>query len=259
MKRAFFTAIPCNERVSANRPFVSAKRRRTPSRTLRAFADGLSTFPAPATLAFVLLLCLSGPVIAQSGRRFSKPPSAASSPETNTNKTDTGVDAKTSDKLLSGNRLNAPVKLLIARQLSSRHLPTEDVISAGFVKRLNEFTDVSATSVGDLKRDEAVKRAKNETDSFVVWLQFGIDSFQNGTVIVNSQSLNVEYSVLAPRTGKQHAKGKVYYQPVGSGRMRKSGWPNGTPIKITPEAAGIDAAEQLYYSVALIVGVKPNP
>jgi hypothetical protein len=275
VKRAFVTIIlgvwerrhlVCRERgnlVSANIKGVRAKPYFTPSRFLPALADRMSALPGalPGALAFVLLLCLSGPLAAQSGRRASKPPAAANSPETNTNKTDAGagVDGKASNKPLSGNRLNAPVKLLIARQVSSKHLLTEDVISASFVKRLNEFTDVTAISVGDLKRDEAVKRAKNETDSFVVWLQFGIDSFQRGTVILNSQSLNVEYSVLAARSGKQQAKGKVYYQPVGSGRMRKSDWPNGTPIKITPEAAGIDAAEQLFYSVALIVGVKPVP
>jgi hypothetical protein len=33
--------------------------------------------------------------------------------------------------------------------------------------------------------------------------------------------------------------------------MRKSNWPNGTPIRITPEAAGIEAADGLYFWLKL--------
>ena len=206
----------------------------------------------------LLLLSFSGSISAQSGRRASKPQPTPSSAAGSTIEEKTKVETDTSTKPFGSLQLNSPVKLLIARQLTSKHLPSEDAISASFVKRLNECTSLTATPVGDLKRDGAVRRAQAETDSFVVFLQFDIDSFQGGTVILNSQSLEVKYSVFAPRTGKQRAKGKVYYQPIGSGRMRKSDWPNGTPIKITSEAAGIEAAEQLYYSLVMIVGAKQN-
>ena len=82
-------------------------------------------------------------------------------------------------------------------------------------------------------------------------MKFAIDSFQSGTIILNSQDLVIEYFVLAPRTGKKQTKGKVYFQGIGGGRMRKSGWPNGTPIRITPEAAGIEAADGLYFWLKL--------
>jgi hypothetical protein len=90
----------------------------------------------------------------------------------------------------------------------------------------------------------------------VVLVHFGIDSFQEGTILLNSQDLIVEYSVFAPTTGKQQSKGKVYFQQVGGGRLRKSEWPTGTPIKITTEATGIEAAEQLYAWLLLKIGVK---
>jgi hypothetical protein len=64
------------------------------------------------------------------------------------------------------------------------------------------------------------------------------------------------YSVFRPHTGKEQTKGKVYYQGVGGGRLRKSEWPTGTPIRITTEAAGIEAAEQLHAWLAVFVGVK---
>lgn len=211
-----------------------------------------------AFTTLALLLSFSGPISAQSGRRASKPATTPGSRESSAVKEEAKVDANTSTRPFGDIQLSTPVKLLIARQLTSKHLPTEDAISASFVKRLNELTSLSATSLGELKRDGAVRRAQAETDSFVVFLQFDIDSFQGGTIILNSQSLEVKYSVFAAQTGKQQARGKVYYQPIGSGRMRKSDWPNGTPIKITSEAAGIEVAEQLYYSLALIVGVKQN-
>ncbi len=136
--------------------------------------------------------------------------------------------------------------MIIGRQPTRKRLQSEDVILASFVKRLNQYPNVSATSVGDLKHSEAVTRAKAEAESFVVLLSFEIDSFQGGTIILNSPDLQIEYLVLAPRTGKKQTKGKVYFQAIGGGRMRKSDWPGGTPIKITPEAAGSEAADHVH-------------
>jgi hypothetical protein len=83
-------------------------------------------------------------------------------------------------------------------------------------------------------------------------MKFDIDSFQDGAIIVNSQDLEIEYYVLAPRTGKKQTKGKVFFQGIGGGRLRKSNWPNGTPIRITPDAAGIEAADGLYFWLKLV-------
>jgi hypothetical protein len=138
------------------------------------------------------------------------------------------------------------LRLLIARQLTSKHLQSEDVITASFIKRLNEYANVAGTSIGDLKHAQAVKRAKAEMSSFVVLLSFDIDNVQHGTIILNSPDLQIGYLVLAPRTGKKQAMGKIYFQAIGGARMRRSDWPNGTPIKITPEAAGIEAADHIY-------------
>ncbi|HKP46494.1 MAG TPA: hypothetical protein VJT50_07830, partial [Pyrinomonadaceae bacterium] len=137
-------------------------------------------------------------------------------------------------------------QLFVARQGTQKHLPTEDVAFASFLQRLNEYADISATSIGDLKHSQAIKRAKHETQIPVVVLSFDIDRYAGGTIILNSQDLEIEYFLFAPQTGKKQTQGKVYFQGVGSGRLRKSDWPNGTPVKMTPEAAGIDAAEALH-------------
>ena len=155
------------------------------------------------------------------------------------------------EKPLAPGQLPGKVKLLVARQPTSRHLRSEDQIFASFIKQLNRYENIQATSIGDFKEGRAVERAKAETEAFVILVKFDIDSFQSGTIIMDSQDLEIEYSVLAPRTGKKQTKGKVYFQTIGGGRLRKSDWPNGTPIRITAEATGIEAADGLYFWLKL--------
>lgn len=191
-----------------------------------------------------LLLILGHSVNAQSGRRATQPqPKVAA----------TGIAAtsagETSPNLANnpGNhKLERKVNLLVARQVTSKHLPTEATIYASFIKRLNEFSSVSSTSFGDVKRQQAILRARRETESFVVLLHFEIDNFQEGRLVLNSPDLEVKYYVFAPGTGQLKTKGKVYYQAIGGAKMRKDNWPNGPPIKITVEAAGIETAERVH-------------
>ncbi len=154
-------------------------------------------------------------------------------------------------------KLEREVKLLVARQLTSKPLPSETTIYASFIKRLNEFPNVSGISIGDAKRQRAILRAREEAESFVVLLQFEIDNFQEGRLVLNSPDLEVKYFLFAPGTGQLKTKGKVYYQAIGGAKMRKDNWPNGPPIKITVEAAGIEAAERIHDW--LLVAAMPQP
>lgn len=182
-----------------------------------------------------LLLLLSTPAIAQSGRRAPKP---AQTP-VSLPKTDSEASKNTAREL------KQRVSLLVGREPSSKHLLSEDAIFADFLKHLGDFKNVSYTSMGDIKRDRAVKRAKIETDSPVVVLQFDVDEFQNGTLILNSPDLEVHVYVFEPKTGQKKFEGKVYYKAVGGPMLKKDNWPTGTPVKITTEAVGIEAAEQV--------------
>lgn len=181
-----------------------------------------------------------GEASAQSGRRTTAPPVVSPSPllEPGASKVEAVTPKPTSE---------IRVKLLFARQLTSKHLLNEDVIAASFFKRLTDFINVDCTSIGDLKHAQALARAKSEREAFVVLLRFDINSYQSGTILLNSPDLEIEYLAFAPRTGKKHVKGKIYFQTIGGGRMQRSEWPNGTPIKITPEGAGIEAAETLHH------------
>jgi hypothetical protein len=197
--------------------------------------------------AFILPLLVVSDIAAQSGRRAAQTlPSNPASP----------ASSEPSTKKYTGPELAKKITLLVAMQPTSMKFAAEAEISASFVKRLQELNGLEVTSLGQLKHDEAIKRARAESEAFVVLMHFDVDSFQSGTIILNSHDLEVKYSVFAPQTGKQQSHGKVYFQTVGGGRLRKSEWPTGTPIKITTEAAGIEAADQLYSWLSLLVGLK---
>jgi hypothetical protein len=182
-----------------------------------------------------LLLLFATHTVAQSGRRAPKP--------TQTPVSTPKIDSEASQN--SARDLKQRVSLLVGSEPSSKHLLSEDAIFANFLKYLGEFKNVNTTSLGDIKRDRAVKRAKSETDSAVVLLKFDVDEFQSGTVILNSPDLEVHVFVFEPKTGQKKFEGKVYYKAVGGPMLKKDNWPTGTPIRITTEAVGIEAAEQV--------------
>ena len=183
-----------------------------------------------------LLLLLATQTIAQSGRRTPKPnPTPVPTPQT---------DAERTSKS-SARELKQRVSLLVGIEPSSKHLLSEDAIFASVLQHLGESKNIKATSLGEIKRDRAVKRAKTETEAIVVLLQFDVDDFQHGTLILNSPDLDIRVLVFEPRTGQKKFEGKVYYKALGGPMLKKDNWPNGTPIRITKDAVGIEAAEQV--------------
>ena len=195
-----------------------------------------------------LLLLLATQTIAQSGRRAPQPHPgpAPTPPQTDEITPQNGPRA-----------LKRRASLLVAREPSSKHLLSEDAIFKDFLSRLGEFKNVTATSIGDTKRDKAVKRAKTETDSIVVLMQFDVDEFQSGTIILNSPDLDVKLLVFEPKTGQKKFEGKVYYKAVGGPMLKRDNWPNGTPIRMTKEAVAIEAAEQVR-DWLLVQDIKKN-
>jgi hypothetical protein len=182
-----------------------------------------------------LLLLLATQTVAQSGRRPKPTQPPVTTPETENKQ----------PEIANARELSRKTSVVVAKQVSSKHLLSEDAIFADFIKRLTEFKNVTAISAGDLKHDAAVKRAKKETDAIVVLLEFDVDDFQHGTLILNSPDLDVKVLVFAPRSGQKKFEGKVYYKAVGGPMLKKDNWPTGTPIRITTEAVGIEAAEQV--------------
>jgi hypothetical protein len=206
------------------------------------------------SVLILLPLILGCSVHAQSGRRAPKP-----QPPAVTGNLPTSAGSESDPKLGNepgAHKLDHKVKLLVARQLTSKHLASEDTIYASFVKRLNEFKNVSGVSIGEVKRQQAILRAREEVDSYVVLVQFEIDNFQQGRIVLNSPDLEVKYFVFAPSSGELKTKGKVYYQAIGGAKARKDNWPNGPPIRITVEAAGFEAAEHVHDWLIVAAGVE---
>jgi hypothetical protein len=184
-----------------------------------------------------LLLLFSAQTFAQSGRRAPKPATSPSISPTET--TDVAPKPR-------GRSLTQRVSVLVGWEPSSKRLLSEDAIASNVVKRLGEFANVNARYIGELNRDKAIKRAKSEEYAIVILLQYDIDEFQNGTIILNSPDMDVFVRAFGPASGKEIFKGKVYYKAVGGPMMKKDNWPSGTPIRITTEAVGIEAAEQVH-------------
>ena len=190
----------------------------------------------PAFVVSTLLLLFGANALAQSGRRAPKPPQ----PPVTTPQPETEARPKS-----DGRELKHKTSLIVAREFSSDRLLSEEAIFSSMVQHLEEFTNVTVTDVGDLKRDQAVKRAKKETEAAVVLVQFDVDEFQAATIIVNPQDLDVKVVVFAPQTGQKKFEGKVYYKAVGGPMLKRDNWPSGTPIRITTDAVGVEAAEQV--------------
>lgn len=207
---------------------------------------------ATSGVALVLCSAFCGRISAQSGRRTPRtvPATTSIQPTVST------PEDEAASRIKKFSELSYPVQLLIARQVTSKHLPTEDIIFNSFIQRLNELPKIEGTLIGNLKRDQAAKRALTETDAYVVLLQFEIDNFQGGKVILNSPDLEVKYFVFAPRNIQPQLKGKIYYQSMGGPQGRKANSPSDPPIRITAEASGHEAAERLYFWLSELVGTK---
>ncbi len=184
-----------------------------------------------------LLLLLSTQGLAQSGRKTVKPL---------TSPTPIPQNDDVAKPSLNARDLKNKVTLLVGRQNTSKHLLSEDAIFEHLVKRLNELKNVTATSIGEVKHSAAVKRAKSESNALVVLLEFDIDEFQNGTIFLDSPDLDIKVRVFAPITGGEKFKGDVYYKAPNGPNLKKDNGPTGgTPVRITTEAVGIEAAEQV--------------
>lgn len=143
-----------------------------------------------------------------------------------------------------------------------RHLPNVTVFVAGHIEKTSDRAEtifnsfaarlgqsMQTNSLGLIKHDAAEKRARAETENYVVWLEIDRDSYQQGRVIFNSLDYIVRYSILAPQTAEVKAKGKVYYQAQGGARTRQD---ENSIVKLTPEDAGQAAADMVLNWLAFI-------
>jgi hypothetical protein len=126
-----------------------------------------------------------------------------------------------------------------------------DTVIDNCVRRLGDASEVMVTSAGrGMNRAEAIKRAKEETVRYVVWLQIGSELADAGKQqSKNSQDeLYVSYNIIEPGTGKFKQSGRSHHQIYQTGR----GGPSTTSSRNSPafseyalKQAALETAERV--------------
>jgi len=95
-----------------------------------------------------------------------------------------------------------------------------DTVLDNCVRRLGEANDVIPKSLGrSVARTDAINRAKNEKETYVVWLQLGSDLEDAGKQSKNGpDELYVRYTIFEPVTGKIKQAGRTHKQIYRVGR-----------------------------------------
>src|SRR5205809_2497553 len=107
-----------------------------------------------------------------------------------------------------------------------------DTVIDNCVRRLGDAPDVMVTSAGrGMNRAEAIKRAKEETDRYVVLLQIGSELADAGKQPSKNSvdELYVSYVIFEPGTAKSKQSGRSHHQIYQTGRGGVS-----TPDKNSP-------------------------
>jgi hypothetical protein len=147
----------------------------------------------------IITLCVLS-VQAQSGRRRTTPPPAAPVPTPTPEPTPTPKKSDNEDELLF---------LLGADRYSSNvNIPFSyyDAVWRGCGDRLRAGSSAGVDVAGkDLSRADAIKRAKSETKSYVVYMTLNADTMGR-----RADELLLEYIVFAPVTAKIVTSGRSY-------------------------------------------------
>lgn len=96
-----------------------------------------------------------------------------------------------------------------------------DTVIDNCVRHLGDAPDVIVTSAGrEMNRSDAIKRAKEETVRYVVWLQIGSELADSGKQPSKNSvdELYVSYTILEPETAKLKQTGRSHHQIYQTGR-----------------------------------------
>lgn len=174
---------------------------------------------------------------AQSGRRVS---AAATTPQP------APVIVPAAAEPAKPKRALPKVTLVVGGRTDPKSDRAEAIFNA-FVIELG--ASMRADSLGLVKHDDVLKRARAEKENYVVWLDIGRDNYEQGRVVFDSLDYTVKYEVLAPGTAEVKAKGRVYYQGMGGARTRTG---EGSVVRNTPRDAGEAAADMVLDWLAFI-------
>jgi hypothetical protein len=192
---------------------------------------------------FMLIALLAGPVAAQSGRRGPKSSVPAPTPAPQDEPEEKKPDAET--------RADLSFVVGIDRGSMFSDLPNYfyDSVLRACGERLDDSPSVKVTIANhEMTRADAMKQAKAETESHIVWLQLRFDTAtgQSGNDL---REIYIEYWVYAPTTAKVVTNGKTYQKAFRTGGIITMPVPGGgTNATLTEQMlkqAARDAAERI--------------
>lgn len=194
---------------------------------------------AAAILVAALLVLGSLVAQGQSGRRQSKPPSvSAPAAEEKQPEKKAATKARPEFSLIVG-AYRGDVFAGIPIYFS-------DTVLQACSRRLDDAQGVHVEVVSkEMTRSDAIKRARDEKQAYVVWLQLRADSFAGNSSL---DSLYVEYTVFEPTTAKIKTQGNCYqgtYRTGGVISPRTSGRTNTVLTEARLKDAAQAAAERI--------------
>jgi hypothetical protein len=183
--------------------------RKNPQRLLPIFDAGAisrSGFLTASVLTLISVFALGAlSVAAQSGRRSTQPPvtpTPTPTPEPAPAATTSTDKDKTAQTIIVGMEL--PDNAYIPRYLS------DDVLQ-GCAQRLDQAHSVKVDVERNMSRGDAIKRAKAQEESPVVFLRLRADSIGGRTSSSDDLSqVFIEYVIFSPLTAKVVSTGNVY-------------------------------------------------
>lgn len=211
-------------------------------------------------LCVLLVLMASQMVLAQSGRGArrssgSVAPSGSSS----------GASQSSLSPQIEATRLSL---LITDYQEGNLVAAGEPAVRDGFMDRLKEAAGVAFKVERDVKRKDALLRAKSEKESYVVWLRIESDALEPALGAKNESRLDdlvVNYVVFAPMTGEVKAEGRVYCRcplqsagiAVGSTqptrKVRLPSKTSGPPTEQRLERIGREAASRVLAAFGILL------
>jgi hypothetical protein len=214
-------------------------------RVLSVVASSLSV-----VAVFALIALWAGPVAAQSGRRA---PRSSSAPAP----TPTPQAEPVERKPAAETRAALSFIVGIDRVANFANIPMYlyDTVLRACAERLDDSPSVKVNIANrEMNRGEAIKRAKAETESHVVWIQLRFDSGM-GQSDADLREVYLDYWVFAPTTAKVITNGRSYQQVYRGGGVIVMPRPGGRAslpyIEQLLKQAARDAAERILSAMDL--------
>jgi hypothetical protein len=212
-------------------------------RVLHLVASSLSV-----VAVFLLIAIWVGPVTAQSGRRAPKSspaPVPTPTPEPKPVEKKPAAETRASLSFIVG----------IDREAGFAMIPMYfyDSVLRACADRLDDSSVKVTVANREMNRGEAVKRAKAETESHLVWMQLRFDTASMSEA--DLREVYIDYWVFAPTTAKTVTNGRSYQQMYRGGGVivmpRPGGRVNEPYAEQLLKQAARDAAERILSAMDL--------